>query len=95
MILNDLFTGFIFLSVLVIICYGVKVIFEIFRSKKIAFKTYSALCDYYSTENLIFLKNKEKLQLIDDFHKILFNRLFKITSDLLLVQKLIFETRIK
>lgn len=95
MILNYLFTGFIFSSILILIFFVAKVMLEMLSSKRIAFKTYSALHEYYLSENALFLKNKKKLQLIDDFHKTLFNRLFKITSDLLLMQKLIFEIRIK
>ncbi|HMQ43058.1 MAG TPA: hypothetical protein PKD13_01745 [Mariniflexile sp.] len=43
-------------------------------------------------ETKILYKNSQNTILMDGLHESLLNRFFKITQDLLLVQKFIFET---
>ncbi|MDP5157040.1 MAG: hypothetical protein NWQ07_00505 [Flaviramulus sp.] len=58
-------------------------------------KSLITLNNNVKNEAIKFEKNRDKLQLVDDLHSSLFDRLFKITKDVILVQKFIFETNIK
>lgn len=46
-------------------------------------------------ENLKLQTTKEKLLLVEDLNKTIFSRLFKVTRDIIVMQKLIFETYLK
>lgn len=92
---NYLFIWVIFIPVLVLMIYVVKTIYDTSHLKKTINNNFIVLQKKILHENAKLEKNREKLLLVEDLHQTLFNRLFKITRDIILLQKLIFETRIK
>ena len=89
------YTLAIYLLVLVFIFLIIKVIIRTVYLKRIVNKSYMALQKNIDREQYRLQRNSGKIQLLEDLHKTLFNRLFKITRDIILLQKLIFETQIK
>ena len=59
--------------------------------KKAANHSIIILKENIKHEHLKLQNNNDKVLLVEDLHKSLFNRLFKITRDIILMQKLIFE----
>ena len=92
---SHLFTFGIYLVVLVLIFFIVKTVFVTISLKKMAYKTYGVLQENISQEHFKFQNNSEKMLLAEDLYKTLFYRFFKITRDIISMQKLIFETYIK
>ena len=90
-----LFIWVLFLLVSLLLMCIAKTIFHTKLLKKSINKNYRVLQENLFYENYKLEKNCEKLQLVEDLHKTLFNSLFKITRDTILMQKLIFETYIK
>lgn len=58
-------------------------------------KTCDVLQENILHEHFKLQNNNEKILLLEDLHKTLFNRLFKLARDIIFLQKLIFETYTK
>lgn len=92
---NNLFILGIYLLVLVVVFCIIKVVFYLISEKKMN----SKIC-FQLQKNIIQAQSKlqtnhEKVQILEELHTTLFNRYFKITRDIILMQKLIFEIHIK
>lgn len=92
---NYLFVRAIYTLVLILILFVIKTVVHGISLKKTWDENCIVLQKNLVTEQIKLDNNKEKLQLVEDLHKTLFNRLFKITRDIIIMQKLIFETHIK
>ena len=93
--LNNLFIAFIYLVVLVLLFCLIKTVYCSVSNQKMHRK----IC-FQLQEGLIQAQNKlqtnnEKIQILEDLQTTLFNRFFKITREIILMQKLIFEIHIK
>ncbi len=92
---NNLFILGIYLLVLVVVFCIIKVVFYLISEKKMN----SKIC-FQLQKNIIQAQSKlqtnhEKVQILEELHTTLINRYFKITRDIILMQKLIFEIHIK
>lgn len=92
---NYLFIWAIYALVFVLTLFVIKAVFQTTHLKKTANKNYLILEENLLQENSKLEGAKQKVLLIEELHKTLFNRLFKITTDVILMQKFIFETYTK
>lgn len=81
----------IYLLVFILMLFIIKTIFKTLHLKYVATKNYLVLEENFQLEYKKLEYNNHKVQLLEDLHQTLFNRLFKITRDIILMQKLIFE----
>lgn len=89
--LGVLFVCLIYLVSIMLVIFCVKVLFKSIALKRLAKEKDKLLQETLISENLKFKRNNENILMIDNLNNILFNRIFKITQDVLLVQKFIFE----
>lgn len=92
---NNLFILGIYLLVLVVVFCIIKLVFYLISEKKMENKTYFQLQKNIIQAQSKLQTNYEKVQILEELHATLFNRYFKITRDIILMQKLIFELHIK
>lgn len=92
---NNLFILGIYLLVLVVVFCIIKVVFYLISEKKTENKTYFQLQKNIIQAQSKLQTNHEKVQILEELHTTLFNRYFKITRDIILMQKLIFEIHVK
>ncbi len=92
---NNLFILGIYLLVLVVVFCIIKVVFYLISEKKTENKTYFQLQKNIIQAQSKLQTNHEKVQILEELHTTLINRYFKITRDIILMQKLIFEIHIK
>ena len=85
---------FLLALIIVLILASVKIFFNNLNYNKLVGGDYKILSDNLKIEMDSFQKNKEKVELVDQLHETLFNRLFQITRELLLVQKMMFNKNI-
>lgn len=90
---NSLFTFGIFLMVFMLLFYCAKTIFDTQFLMREFHKTDVAFQEKIVHEHLKLQNSNQKIQILDSLHKSLFQRLFQITRDIILTQKLIFENR--
>ena len=89
--LNLFFNWFIIVLVGVLIFFNIKTYIETLQSTKKSKQTYSKLVNDFVNEEKKHEINSQNLILLDELHNDLFNRLFKITRDILLTQKIIWN----
>ena len=92
---SNLFTFGIYSLVFVLVFCIVKTIIHTISKKKQKNDTCFQLQERIMIAQLMLQNNNEKIQLVEYLQKTLFNRFFKITRDIILMQKLIFETHVK
>jgi len=86
-----IFSIIIFVLILVLLIFTIKVYFDTKKDKERGLEKYDEIRFRLKSE---IIKNKQisqSLNLAEDMQNTLFNRFFKITEDLLSVQKLIFD----
>lgn len=86
-----IFSIVIFVLILVLLIFTIKIYFETKEVKEKGVEKYNEISDIIKSE---IFKNKQisqNLILAEDLQTSLFNCFFKITEDLLFVQKLIFD----
>lgn len=92
--INLLFSAVIYLLILVVLIYIIKAIIDL---KDLNVKgTYNYL-KFKNKLRVLKEENKiinNKIVLVEALYETLFNRLFKINSELILIQKLFFDKRI-
>lgn len=88
---NFLFTFGIFVTVAVLIVFIIKTLFQTSFIKQSCSVSLHKLEENIVLEQVKLQHNQEKVALVEEAHKTLFNRFFKITTDIILLQKLIFE----
>ncbi len=91
MSIDVLVIWFLFALIVVLILISVKMVVNNLNLNKLADIYYENLSKKLKAERKLFEKNSQKIILIDDLNEALFKRLFKITKELLFVQKLIFN----
>ncbi len=89
---NLLFIWGLGVSIFFLALLVIKTMLHTHTLKKTAKQTCSILERQVAMKTKILYKNSQNTILMDGLHQSLFNRFFKITQDLLLVQKFIFET---
>lgn len=77
------------LLALILVCFSVKVFFNMMSFKRKADKEHSILMKDLEVQTQKLKLNSQKVQVFDNLTALLLKRLFKITKDLLAVQKLI------
>lgn len=82
---------FLFAVIVVLIVVSVKMVVNNLTLNKLADRDYKILSDNLKIEMESFEKNSQKIIVIEDLNETLFKRLFKITKELLFLQKLIFD----
>jgi hypothetical protein len=87
----DVFSILIFFLLIVIVSCIVRVVFRIQFVKQQGFKNYLILENQLKMEIDKEQKNKENIILANRFYDSIMLKLFKITNELLLIQKLIFD----
>ena len=87
----DVFSLSIFFTVAVIIGFIIKAIFTTRSIQEQGVQNYSVIKEHYAIENSKIKKNTEQLILVNRFQETIVLRLFEITKELLLAQKLIFD----
>ncbi|GAA4893003.1 hypothetical protein GCM10023311_16820 [Flaviramulus aquimarinus] len=87
----DFFSILIYLLLAVLLAFIVKAYWDTQAIKENAFRNHLLLEEQLVLENNKSKMNIEKLYLSDNLQKSVFKRLFKITKDILLLQKLIFD----
>jgi cytochrome c biogenesis protein ResB len=93
--INNLFTIVIYLLLIVLVYCLIKTVFHLITEKKMDSETYFQLQENIIKAQHTLQDNKEKIKILEELHTTLFNRCFKITRDIILMQKLIFEIHIK
>lgn len=83
---------FSLIGFLIIIC--IKIIINSLFLNKLVDRNYETLSNHLHIEMESFEKNKEKIELVDQLHQTLFNRLFQITRELLVFQKMMLNKNI-
>ncbi len=91
MSIDVLVIWFLFALIAVLILISVKMVVNNLNLNKLADVYCKNLSKNLKAERKLFEKNSQKIILIDDLNEALFKRLFKITKELLFVQKLIFN----
>ena len=89
--LNLFFNWFIIVLIGVLGFFNIKTYIDTIRSTKKSKQTYSKLVSDFVNEEKKHEINSQNLILLDELHNDLFNRLFKITRDILLMQKMIWN----
>jgi len=92
---NYVFIWVIYALVFVLVLFVIKTIFQNKYLKKAAIKSELILQENLFQESNKLEKAKQKLLLVEDLHHTLFKRFFKITEDILLMQKFMFEIHTK
>lgn len=92
---NLFFNWFILTLIGVFGFFNIKTYTEIRRINKIAKQKYSRLESDFAYEEKKHEINSQKIILLDELSKNLFNRLFKITRDILLMQKIIINNHLQ
>ena len=87
----DFFSLLIYLFIVVSVAFVVKAYLDTQTIKENTYKNYLLLQEQFVLEKSKSKVNIEKLQLADNLYGLLFKRLFKITKEFLLLQKLIFD----
>lgn len=88
---NLLFNSILILLIVVLILFIIKSFLNIIYINKVGKKNLVLLENEYKIEAAKLKINNQKILLLDRFYNTLFNRLFKITHDFILIQKLIFN----
>ncbi len=78
------------LLALILVCFSVKVFFNIMSFKRKAHKENSVLMKDLEVQTQKLKLNSQKVLVFDNLTALLMKRLFKITKELLAVQKMIF-----
>jgi flagellar biosynthesis/type III secretory pathway M-ring protein FliF/YscJ len=86
-----LFLVVIYILVFILMFFVVKTVFQNMILKKAMIESSFSLEEKLIKEQVKLANNKEKLLLVEALHETLFDSLFKITRDIILMQKLIFE----
>lgn len=89
--LNLFFNWFIIVLIGVLGFFNIKTYIDTIWSTKKSKQTYSKLVSDFVNEEKRHEVNSQNLILLDELHNDLFNRLFKITRDILLMQKTIWN----
>jgi hypothetical protein len=87
--LNLFFNCFIIILIGVLIFFNIKTYIDTIQSTKKSKQSYSKLVSDFMSEEKKHEINSRSLILLDELHNNLFERLFKITRDILLMQKII------
>lgn len=88
---NLLFIGFLYLLIIVLVMFSI-IIYKNTRSLNKSIKQeHTYLMQNLKIEKVILENNNQKIILVDHFNETFFNRLFQITKELLLLQKIIFK----
>lgn len=87
------FNIIIFILIFVVIVFIIKVYYESEKNKELSKKHYQKLNIVLKNETSKSYVISEKIALLESLHESLFKRLFKITQEVLLFQKLIFDSR--
>ena len=87
--LNLFFNCFVVVLIGVLVYLNFKAYIDTIRSTKHFKQTYSKLASDFLNEEKKQVINSQNLILLDEIHDDLFKRLFKITRDILLMQKTI------
>jgi N-acetylneuraminic acid mutarotase len=87
MLLNSLFTAVIYFLISILIICIVKVYMNTFSLNKKSELEYLKLVNHFTLEKEKHKINNQKILLIEGLNKSLFNRLFKIINELILLQK--------
>ncbi len=90
--LNTILIYTIYLLALALFILVIALLFNINFIKQKSTEAHIALEQNLALEIGKMNINKEKLSLAEDLNKTLINRFFKITRDIVLLQKLIFDT---
>lgn len=93
MVFNVLFNITVIILIIVLLVFIIKVYLNTQKDIFIANKQFENITDLIKAETLKNKLTSQKIILINDLHNSLFKRFFKITKEILLLQKLIFETR--
>ncbi|WP_372753563.1 hypothetical protein [Mariniflexile sp.] len=88
---NNVITSGIVVLIVVLVFVIIKTIFQNIFLNKIANKSYAQLREKIAQEQLKLQINNERILLVEELHITIFNRVFKIARDIILVQKLIFD----
>lgn len=91
MLFNNLFTFAIYLLVLISVSVIIKIIFQTITENKIENNKYVLWEERIASEQLKLKQINYKIELLNQLQESLLNRFFKITRDIILMQKLIFE----
>lgn len=86
-----IFSVIIFILILVLLFFVIKVFTEIKKDKKKGLVTYNKINGLLKSEAFKNKQISQHMVLANNLQATLFKRLFKITKDLLLVQKLMFD----
>ena len=92
---NLLFIWVLGIGILILVAITIKTILETRDLKSMAKQQCTVLEMRLEIETQKRNKNNENIILINDLHQTLLSRFFKITQEILLMQKLIFETYTK
>ena len=92
---NLLFIWVLGIGILILVAITIKTILQTRILKSMAKQQCTVLEMRLEIETQKRNKNNQNIILINDLHQALLSRFFKITQEILLMQKLIFETYIK
>lgn len=87
----DFFSIFIYLLIVLILCFIIKTYFKTVDIKKKGIKTIFILNEKFYSERNKLNMNYEKSKLVNDFNDSIFNRILVIVNELLSVQKIILD----
>lgn len=91
---NLLFIGFLYVLISILVMFSI-VIYKNTRSlNKTIKQEHTFLMENLRIEKVILENNNQKVILVDHFNETFFDRIFQITKELLLLQKMIFEKHI-
>ena len=88
---NLFFIIVIYVLISILIGFIIKVYIDTIGINKKGELEYLKLVNHFTLENEKLQISNQKIILVEDLNKSLFNRIFKIAKDLLSLQKLIFE----
>lgn len=88
---NFLFNAILLVLIITLIVIVIKQLFNLQALDKVGKQQYAILKIQLEKEKLKYVANSKKLSVVDELNKMLINNLFKITKDLLFMQKLIFD----
>ena len=91
MIVNQLFTYLIFSLLLVVIVMIIKAILNIISFKLKANNRYVELKEHLKVSSLKLKNNNQSVLLVDEFNKTLIDKIFKLSNEIIELQKFIFN----
>lgn len=93
--LNLFFNYLILIFIVLFVFFAIKSYAETLQTAKTAKQTYSRLLRDFVNEEKKHKINSQNIILLDELHSIMFKRLFKITRDILFIQKILLNNHLQ